>query len=67
MNVCPICDGSKRLRYLTPCGLSKREVETECWACRGTGEVRFREQSVGETTVLLINEITHKKFKVSEL
>ena len=41
MNICPVCMGYKKLKYHTNYYYGSREVETTCWACRGSGTVDY--------------------------
>ena len=38
---CPVCEGYKRVKQRIKYRDGFREVETECWACRGTGYVNY--------------------------
>lgn len=41
-NICPVCEGSKKLKYYANYYYGKRLVETKCWACRGSGYVNYQ-------------------------
>lgn len=43
INACPVCDGDKKIKYKTNHMYGHREVETKCWACRGTGLANYKQ------------------------
>ena len=60
---CPVCEGSKRLRYARQVGLIEEEVETECWACRGSGVVFYQEDNLPEHLKTIVPQDSEKEEK----
>lgn len=44
--VCPVCYGAKKIRQIQRLMSGEIEVETSCWACRGSGYVDYNEEEV---------------------
>jgi len=42
---CPVCLGTKRLRGVRKVGLGEEPFETDCWACHGSGQVGYKEDT----------------------
>lgn len=47
---CPVCHGHKKVKQRVKYSYGYKEVETSCWACRGSGYVNYNEEEVITST-----------------
>ena len=42
-DLCPVCHGAKKIKQIMKTFAGNKEIETNCWACRGSGYVDYQE------------------------
>jgi len=45
-DICPVCHGDKKIKYRVKYQEGFREMQTSCWACRGSGYIDYHEEEI---------------------